>query len=183
MITVAILDDGICSSSSPTLRHVNCSLSVSEDGTITQVKETEKSTHGTLCAAIVRLYAPDAELISLRVLDPETGKGTVNQVRYALEWCIANNVSLINLSVGSASNNDWMSLRSTISKLTAKNIPLVCACSNGALPSIFTEFSWTISVEKDELLRENQYYAQNANFLKGDFYASGHFRVHKRFTT
>lgn len=172
MITIAILDDGICSSKFPSLGRIDGSIAVEEDGTIVQAEEPDQITHGTLCAAIIRSYAPDAKLISVKVLDPATLKGSIHQIRYALEWCISQNVSLINLSVGSVSFKDWELLRHAIAELTRKNIPLICACSNNETPSIFTEFTWPISVEKDSTLTEDQYYYQNGNFFESDFRAS-----------
>ena len=129
-------------------------------------------THGTLCAAIICSYAPDAKLISVKVLDPTTLKGSINQIRYALEWCIAQNVSLINLSIGSTSFKDWKLLQPVIARLIRNNIPLICACSNNKTPSIFSDFSWPISVEKDDTLFGNAYDFRNGNFLESDFCAS-----------
>ena len=85
MITIAILDDGICSSKFPSLGRIDGSIAVEEDGTIVQAEEPDQITHGTLCAAIIRSYAPDAKLISVKVLDPATLKGSIHQIRYALE--------------------------------------------------------------------------------------------------
>ena len=111
MTTIAILDDGISSSRIPTLGKIERWIAVAEDGAISQGDEPDKMTHGTLCAAIICSYAPDAKLISVKVLDPTTLKGSINQIRYALEWCIAQNVSLINLSIGSTSFKDWKLLQ------------------------------------------------------------------------
>ncbi len=172
MLTVAILDDGVCSSSFPSLGRLNCSIAVAEDGAISQVSEPDRMTHGTLCAAIIRSYVPDAELISIRVLDPVTRKGAVDQIRYALEWCVEHDVSVINLSVGSVSFKDWERLRPAITRLVRHNIPLVCACSNNEIPSIFTEFTWPIAVEKDDALLEDQYHPHSGNLLESDFCAS-----------
>ena len=154
MTTIAILDDGISSSRIPTLGKIERWIAVAEDGAISQGDEPDKMTHGTLCAAIICSYAPDAKLISVKVLDPTTLKGSINQIRYALEWCIAQNVSLINLSIGSTSFKDWKLLQPVIA------------------PSIFSDFSWPISVEKDDTLFGNAYDFRNGNFLESDFCAS-----------
>lgn len=172
MLTIAILDDGICPSSFPSLGPIDYAAAVAEDGTIFQADEPDRMTHGTLCAAIVRAYAPDAAIISIKVLDPETRKGTIRQIRYALEWCVAHDVSLINLSVGSISLRDRKYLQPVIASLARHNIPLVCACSNNETPSIFTEFSWSVSVEKEAALSGDQYRPKNGSFLEGDFCAS-----------
>lgn len=172
MITIAFLDDGICSSAFPFLADIKASLDVADDGSVFQTGEPNGVTHGTLCAAVVRLYAPDAEIISIRVLDPITRRGTIYQIRYALEWCIAHSVSVINLSVGSVNFKDWEYLRPTVANLERNNIPLICACSNSKIPSVFTEFSWSISVKAEEGLYKNQFRPQTENFLESDFFAS-----------
>lgn len=172
MTTIAILDDGICSSSFHFEGQIDSSIAVTETGSISIVSEPNKMTHGTLCAAIVHSYAPDAKLISIRVLDPVTRRGSIKQIRHALEWCAAHNVSVINLSVGSVSFKDWTYIQPAIANLARNNIPLICACSNNESPSLFTEFSWTISVEREAALFGNQYHFKNGNFLEGDFCAS-----------
>lgn len=172
MTTIAILDDGISSSGIPSPGKIERWIAVAEDGAISQGDEPDKMTHGTLCAAIICSYAPDAKLISVKVLDPTTLKGSINQIRYALEWCIAQNVSLINLSIGSTSFKDWKLLQPVIARLIRNNIPLICACSNNKTPSILSDFSWPISVEKDDTLFGNAYDFRNGNFLESDFCAS-----------
>ena len=164
MFTIAILDDGINSSCFPLLKHIKYSIAVTSEGIISKVCEPDKITHGTLCAAIIRLYAPDAELISVQVIDPVTLKGSIRQIRCALEWCISHDVSLINLSIGDVNFEDWVYLRPTITNLVRANIPLICACSNDEIPSIFTEFSWPISVERGEALWGKSILSTRAEF-------------------
>lgn len=166
MFTIAILDDGINSSCFPLLKHIKYSIAVTSEGIISKVCEPDKITHGTLCAAIIRLYAPDAELISVQVIDPVTLKGSIRQIRCALEWCISHDVSLINLSIGDVNFEDWVYLRPTITNLVRANIPLICACSNDEIPSIFTEFSWPISVERGKHCGEINTIHKSRIFLK-----------------
>ncbi|MGH9158995.1 MAG: S8 family serine peptidase, partial [Vicinamibacteraceae bacterium] len=73
--------------------------------------------HGTHVAGIVagngdgfKGMAPEAELISLRVLDEE-GKAVASTVIEAIEWTIANRerlgIRVLNLSVGKAATSSW----------------------------------------------------------------------------
>lgn len=172
MLRIAVLDDGICSSFFPFGAQIKESLAVMDDGAIVNANEPDGFTHGTLCAAIIHAYAPDADIVSIKVIDHVTLKGSINQIRYALDWCVSNDISVINLSVGYLSLREWQYLRSLMSKLIRNNIPLICACSNNEKPSIFTDFSWVFSVEMDRRLVDDQYYSRNATFFDCDFVAS-----------
>jgi len=54
--------------------------------------------------------APDASLVSLKVLDAN-GNGTISTIISALEWVLANhssyNIRVVNLSVGAAVNESY----------------------------------------------------------------------------
>ena len=55
--------------------------------------------HGTNCAMIIGLNCADAELYSYKLLD-NTGKGNVDDLKSAFDWCLMNNIRLVNLSFG-----------------------------------------------------------------------------------
>ena len=47
--------------------------------------------HGTNCAMIIGLNCADAELYSYKLLD-NTGKGNVDDLKSAFDWCLMNNI-------------------------------------------------------------------------------------------
>ena len=55
--------------------------------------------HGTICALIIEKYCPDCVFSSIRILD-QLGKGGIEKIEPALEWCYQNNINVVNLSLG-----------------------------------------------------------------------------------
>ena len=79
--------------------------------------------------------APDASLVSLKVLDAD-GKGTISRIIAALDWVAANagtyNIRVVNLSVGAAvTQSYWIDpLALAARQLTEKGIVVVAAAGN-----------------------------------------------------
>lgn len=169
----AVIDDGVCITHYPFLNRLAGSLAVTERGIIPELPAKE-CTHGTYCAAVIRLYAPHTEILSIRVLNSITGQGDVQSIRKALAWCVDQPVSVINLSIGSTSFREWPLLRPIISQLLRKGTAFICAWPNQGHFSVYTGFGWAISVQADDNLYGNQFYASNGTLLNADFFASSH---------
>ena len=167
----AVIDDGVCITKYPFLSSLAGSVVVTENG-IVPASPPSVCTHGTYCAAIIRLYAPDTEILSVRVMAPGSGQGTLQDVREALAWCAEQPIAVINLSIGSTSLREWPLLRPVIAKLCRKGIPLVCAWPNHDHYSVYASHSWSISVQADNNLRDNQFYIRHGGFFEADFSAS-----------
>jgi serine protease AprX len=79
--------------------------------------------------------APDASLVSLKVLDGE-GRGTISSIIAALDWIAANgaayNIRVVNLSVGAAvTQSYWIDpLTLAAKRLTERGIVVVAAAGN-----------------------------------------------------
>ena len=79
--------------------------------------------------------APDASLVSLKVLDAD-GKGTISRIIAALDWVAANagayNIRVVNLSVGAAvTQSYWIDpLALAARRLTERGIVVVAAAGN-----------------------------------------------------
>ena len=95
----------------------------------------EWKSHGGAVATVVREYAPDVNLIHLRVLGPQGG--TESDIEDALQWCIRNaseyNIAAINMSLG----DDTVSRRyvnklcsDEINTLSSMGIAAVIAAGN-----------------------------------------------------
>jgi len=59
----------------------------------------EGTGHGTHVAGIVRLVAPDAQIMPLRALDSD-GRGSTYAVASSIQFALAHNADVINLSLG-----------------------------------------------------------------------------------
>jgi serine protease AprX len=102
--------------------------------------------HGTHVAGIIagngydsygekRGIAPDANIISLKVLD-QNGQGTISNIIAALGWVATNatkyNIRVVNMSVGAAIHESYWTdpLTLAVKKITDKGITVVTAAGN-----------------------------------------------------
>ena len=91
----------------------------------------EKLSHGTLCACIIDKYRKLAtiEYISLRVLNDE-GSGSVDNLLSAIDWCISNDVDIVNCSLGSVLPEDIKKINKIINQGSPIKPIIVAAQSN-----------------------------------------------------
>lgn len=101
--------------------------------------------HGTACAAIVRLAAPGAELMSVRVLgDRLTGKGPVFAA--GLRWAIANGARVINLSLSTGKLDYFGLFHEIADEAYFAGVVLVCAMNNVPAASYPSQYASVVSV-------------------------------------
>jgi thermitase len=90
--------------------------------------------HGTGVAGIILQVAPKATILPLRVLD-QNGSGDLDNVIAAIDWAIAKGAQIINLSLGSAVNQD--SLTYELDYAVSKQVYVVASAGNdGTLDGI-----------------------------------------------
>ena len=77
--------------------------------------------HGTNCAMIIGLNCADAELYSYKLLD-NTGKGNVDDLKSAFDWCLMNNIRLVNLSFGTTHFKDKGIIRQLVNQYANKGL-------------------------------------------------------------
>jgi subtilisin len=148
-IEVAVVDSGV-DASHPEVRSVEAGAALSWDPDAEEVSVVEGPHddlygHGTACAGIIRRAAPDARIVSVRVLGERlTGKGLVFAA--GLRWAIARGARVINLSL-STGREDYYGLFHEIADEAAfAGVVLVCATNNVPAPSYPGQFSSVISV-------------------------------------
>ena len=148
-ITVAIVDSGI-DAAHPAVGTVDRAVALRRDpetGEITTAEGPHDDLfgHGTACAGILRLGAPEASIWSVRVLGSKlTGKGTVFAA--GLRWAIAEGARVVNLSL-STGREDYYGLFHQIADEAAfAGVILVCAVNNVPAPTYPAQFSSVISV-------------------------------------
>lgn len=108
--------------------------------------------HGTNCALIIEKYCPEAVMTSIRILD-NNGKGIVNKIQPALEWCLQNNIQLINLSLGTTHFQDKAVIRKVINYYANKGIIIVAASANSGYKTYPASFSNVVGVAAGERLK------------------------------
>lgn len=85
--------------------------------------------HGTICAAIVRKYAPMCSLSSIKVLN-ENSRGIKEQLIKAIRWCGDQNIMLLNLSLGTIHKNDFETIKEAVDYAFQRKVIIIAACNN-----------------------------------------------------
>ncbi len=85
--------------------------------------------HGTGVAGIILQVAPKATILPLRVLE-QNGAGDLDNVVAAIDWAIEKGAQVINLSLGSAENQE--SLMTEVQYAASKKIYIVASAGNDA---------------------------------------------------
>ncbi|MHB8398280.1 MAG: S8 family serine peptidase [Candidatus Limnocylindrales bacterium] len=101
--------------------------------------------HGTACAGIVHGLAPEAEIVSIRVLGPDNrGKGAVFAA--GLDWAIEHGADVVNLSLSSKSDALFAIFHELADAAYFANVLLVSAANNVPGPSYPSLFASVVSV-------------------------------------
>ena len=151
-VTVAILDSGLETSHPALMGRVIESVAVElVDGEPNIVADTAGDLfgHGTACGGIVLGFAPEVELVSVRVLGPDLkGKGAA--FLGGLEWTIARGVEVANLSLSSRSEALFPTFHEVADEAYFKQVALVSAANNVRAASYPSLFSSVLSVAAHE---------------------------------
>lgn len=128
---IVIIDDGVDESYIGT-SVLKYNLEIGPDLNITERLDKGKRhlSHGTICAAIIAHYAPDASLSSIKVMDTDLHLGSCGQLETALKWCLTQEPMLVSLSIGTVQSKDFDRIRTVLSKLYRKGFILVAAYDN-----------------------------------------------------
>ena len=115
---------------------------VGEDGGIERSNDYGDCVgHGTACAGIIRKKAPDALLYSVRIFD-ESLMADGQILIAAIQWCIDNQMDVVNLSLGTTDVTFKVSLLDICQKASEAGLVLVAAESNDgreSYPAVFEE--------------------------------------------
>ncbi len=142
-IRIAIVDSGIDASHSG-VRDVagGVHIQIGKDSkTVFLDDHADCAGHGTACAGIIRKKAPDAALYSVRIFDASLmadGRALIA----AIQWCIDNEIGVVNLSLGTTDVTFKEGLQKVCRKAVDAGVILVAAESNDgreSYPAIFSE--------------------------------------------
>ncbi len=148
-VTVAIIDSGI-ERGHPAIggrlvRSVRVELGEEEVRVVDDPEGLDVVGHGTACAGIIHEFAPDAELISIRVLGADNrGKGAAFAA--GLEWAIEQGAGVVNLSLSSKSEALFGTFHDLADQAYFANVLLVSAANNVPGPSYPSLFAAVVSV-------------------------------------
>lgn len=83
--------------------------------------------HGTHVAGIVRLVAPDAQLMVIRVLDAD-GRGDLVTVAAGVRWAVQHGAKVINVSLGSTGRLD--ALQDVLNEAEVAGVTVIATAGN-----------------------------------------------------
>jgi subtilisin len=107
--------------------------------------------HGTACAGIIHALAPEAELVSIRVLGPDN-RGNGGAFATGIQWAIeASGASVANLSLSSRSETFFGILHELADEAYFHNMLLVSAANNVSTASYPSLFSSVVSVAAHDM--------------------------------
>jgi hypothetical protein len=82
--------------------------------------------HGTAVAALIHALAPVAELMCVRVFDRNLAT-SIDRVIRAIDWCLDNDIQIINLSMGTVNPKHRDSFLDVIDRVNNKGAVIVTA--------------------------------------------------------
>jgi subtilisin family serine protease len=102
--------------------------------------------HGTACAGIIHALAPEADLVSIRVLGADN-RGNGGAFARGLLWAIeASGASVVNLSLSSRSDALFGTLHELADEAYFRNVLLVSAANNVSVASYPSLYAAVVSV-------------------------------------
>ncbi|MFL5909217.1 MAG: S8 family peptidase [Gaiellaceae bacterium] len=151
-VRVCVLDSGI-ERGHPLVGDVQRSVAVvREDGGIVIREDDEEGDlcgHGTACAGIIRLLAPECELVSVRVLGAGY-TGSAKVMLRGLEWAIEQGFDVVNMSLSTTKRDYVDRLHELADTAYFKRTMLVASAHNMPVESFPWRFASVISVGSHE---------------------------------
>ncbi|MCW6089676.1 S8 family peptidase [Clostridium sporogenes] len=164
-INIAIIDDGVNEKlyNTGVLKY---NIEITPNLMIGERKKYDeyKSSHGTICAAIIKKYLPYSALSSIKILNDKC-EGSVEQLSLALRLCADKEINLINLSLGSTYFDDFKILKESLKYCYKKGVIIVAAISNENIYTYPASLANIIGVKCDKKgrIKEGKYiYIENS---------------------
>lgn len=135
---------------------------------------TDENGHGTHVAGIIAAkkdglgvtgVSPDAEILPLRVLNAD-GAGWLSDIAAAIDYAVANDSKVINLSLGGTS--DFALIRVAIENAISRGVVVVAAAGNsglGAAPSYPAAYQGVIAVAATTESSRIATYSNEGNYI------------------
>jgi subtilisin len=146
-VRVCVLDSGV-QVDHPAVGTVQESVAIRLDGDETIVEpdaEGDVAGHGTACAGVIRRFAPDCELVSVRVLGAGyTGSGPV--LLEGLRWAVEQGFDVINMSLSTTKQKFAGLLHELADSAYFRRTMLIASAHNMPVESFPWRFASVISV-------------------------------------
>lgn len=151
---IAILDDGV---SKTVIEDLLFDYEIKSCGGLVMNKQKVNSdSHGSICASIIRKYAPEAKIGSIRILNSK-GRGSIKALLAALRWCAGHRIKIVNLSAGTDRMCDILPLIHAVESFRSRGGILVAACKNGKNVGFPASLNGVIGVRAGNGLKDDEY--------------------------
>jgi subtilisin len=151
-VQVFVLDSGV-EHDHPLVGRVDRSVAVvqGEDGELEVVEDDagDLCGHGTACAGVIRALAPDAEIVSVRVLGAGY-KGGGEILLHGLAWAIEQGFPVVNMSLSTTRTKYVERLHELADRAYFRRCVLVASAHNMPVESFPWRFASVISVGSHE---------------------------------
>jgi subtilisin family serine protease len=148
-MTVAIIDSGLEVEHPALLGRVVGSMAVQIDSegqpNVVPDDAGDLYGHGTACGGIILGLAPEAELVSIRVLGANL-RGSGVAFLAAIDWAMDQGIELVNLSLSSRKEELLPVFHEVVDEAYFRGMKLVGAANNAAVASYPTVFASVFSV-------------------------------------
>lgn len=151
---IAVIDDGINLGFYNNILCLDNNVEIDINCNVGKHKNTENEySHGTACASIINKYTEGAIISSIKIIN-ETSKTTSKQLLKGIEWCLENNIGIINISLGTIDLQENDELCAIVNKAAINGIIIVAAVSNEnkvTLPASLSNVIGVKTLDNEEL--------------------------------
>ncbi|GHT78745.1 hypothetical protein AGMMS50262_21690 [Bacteroidia bacterium] len=165
MISIGLIDSGI-NVNHPLITRKNCIV----NGCKGDYEDFgDLLGHGTQCAHLIMKMGGDTPIIYNNKVFDKTLKTSTKNILDALQWCIDNNIKLINLSLSVSDLNYYYEFKSICAEAYKKGIIIVASADNIGRPCLPAYLENVLGVGVVEIENENKfYYADSSIQLYSD---------------
>jgi subtilisin family serine protease len=155
-VRVAVIDSGV-HASHPHIGGVGGGVTIGAESN--DPNFTDVIGHGTAVMAAIKEKAPDAEYFAVRVFYSSL-RTTADLLLKAIDWCIANRIDVINLSLGTTNPAHRERFAAAVERARAQGLILVSARDAEGVPALPGSLPGVIGVELDWDCPRESYYCK-----------------------
>lgn len=152
-LNVAVIDSGI-DTSIPFFKNKDIlSVKIKDDNIVECNCDTNG--HGSIVSSYILRECENISIVSIQILD-ENNKSKLSKLIQAINYCIANEIDVINLSLGiNLTDEKAEKLRTVCHEATSKGILIFAAHNNSGKKSYPASFNNVIGIGHDSNIKSN----------------------------
>lgn len=133
----------------------------------TYVSANPAASHGTLCAGIIAVMAPDAMIMPLRAFDDQ-GQSDPYMIAKAIRYAVKHGAQVINMSFGTLT--DWKVIRNAVDFALRNGVLVVASAGNNntSAPQYPAAYSGVIAVSATDIADAKASFSNYGSFVAVD---------------